>query len=106
MSLGHVDITRMPPVVRQDPNSVDTKFAKAIVTYFFRLGDDLTAIVTDSQTGPGLSDIAGDFPVDATGVIVRYCARWTPPPAPPPAPVHEPAAADRPRRSSRPANAP
>ena len=46
LSLGDVDTTRTPPVVRQDPNSVDTKFAKAIVTYFFRLGDDLAAIVT------------------------------------------------------------
>jgi integrase len=47
LSLGHTDITRAPPVVRQDPNSVDTKFAKAIVTYFFPVGDDFAAIVRD-----------------------------------------------------------
>lgn len=46
LSLGHVDISRTPPVVRQDPNSVETKFAKAIVTYFFPVGDDLAAIAT------------------------------------------------------------
>lgn len=46
LTLGHVDTTRTPPVVRQDPNNVDTKFAKAIVTYFFPVGDDLAAIVT------------------------------------------------------------
>jgi integrase len=47
LSLGHVDTTRTPLLVRQDPNSVDTKFAKAIVTYFFPVGDDLASIVTD-----------------------------------------------------------
>lgn len=46
LALGHVDISRAPPVVRQDPNSVETKFAKAITTYFFPVGDDLAAIVT------------------------------------------------------------
>ncbi|MBZ9939469.1 site-specific integrase [Mesorhizobium sp. BR1-1-16] len=45
LSLRHVDIARVPPVVRQDPNSVETKFAKAITTYFFQLGDDLDTIV-------------------------------------------------------------
>jgi site-specific recombinase XerD len=45
LSLSHMDTTRAPPVVRQDPNSVDTKFAKAIVTYFFPVGDDFAAIV-------------------------------------------------------------
>jgi integrase len=47
LSLGHMDTTRAPPVVRQDPNSVETKFAKAIVTYFFPVGDDFAAIVRD-----------------------------------------------------------
>jgi integrase len=46
LALGHVDTTRSPPVVRQDPNSVETKFAKAIVTYFFPIGDDLAGIIT------------------------------------------------------------
>jgi integrase len=46
LALNHVDTMRSPPVVRQDPNSVETKFAKAIVTYFFPVGDDLAEIVT------------------------------------------------------------
>ena len=45
LPLGCVDTTRSPPVVRQDPNLVETKFAKAIVTYFFPIGDDLTGII-------------------------------------------------------------
>ena len=47
LSLAHIDTAREPPVVRQDPNSVETKFAKAIVTYFFPVGDDFAAIVQD-----------------------------------------------------------
>ena len=46
LPLGCVDTTRSPPVVRQDPNLVETKFAKAIVTYFFPIGDDLAGIIT------------------------------------------------------------
>ncbi|WP_045837255.1 tyrosine-type recombinase/integrase [Hyphomicrobium sp. 99] len=45
LALGHIDTTRSPPVVRQDPNTVETKFAKAIITYFFPIGDDLAEIV-------------------------------------------------------------
>ena len=45
LALGHLDMTRSPPVVRQDPNTVETKFAKAIVTYFFPVGDGLAEIV-------------------------------------------------------------
>ncbi|MBP2150114.1 tyrosine-type recombinase/integrase [Xanthobacter flavus] len=44
LSLGHVDTSGKTPVVAQDPNSVETKFAKAIVTYFFPVGDDLADI--------------------------------------------------------------
>jgi integrase len=46
LSLGHVDMVHTPPLVRQDPNSVETKFAKAIVTYFFPVGEDFAAIIT------------------------------------------------------------
>jgi integrase len=45
LSLRHVDLTKSPPLVRQEPDRVETKFAKAINTYFFPLGDDLAEIV-------------------------------------------------------------
>jgi integrase len=45
LSLRHVDVTKSPPLVRQEPDRVHTKFAKAINTYFFPLGDDLKEIV-------------------------------------------------------------
>ena len=35
------------PLVRQEPDSVATKFSKSISTYFFPLGEDLTAIVIE-----------------------------------------------------------
>lgn len=47
LTLGDVDLTKSPPVVRQDPNRIDTKFAKAIVTFFFPVGDDFAAIVSE-----------------------------------------------------------
>jgi integrase len=47
LSLRHIDIERSPPLVRQEPDRVETKFAKAINTYFFQIGDDLKAIVAD-----------------------------------------------------------
>ncbi|MGX1307075.1 integrase [Amorphus suaedae] len=47
LSLGHVDTARTPPLVRQDPDTVETKFAKAIATFFFPVGDDLAAIAID-----------------------------------------------------------
>jgi len=45
LSLRHVDLTKSPPLVRQEPDRVQTKFAKSINTYFFPLGDDLKEIV-------------------------------------------------------------
>lgn len=47
LSLRDLDLTKSPPLVRQDPNRVETKFAKAIATYFLPLGDDLAAIVAE-----------------------------------------------------------
>nr|WP_281417087.1 tyrosine-type recombinase/integrase [Ancylobacter lacus] len=47
LSLRDLDLAKSPPLVRQEPNRVETKFAKAIATYFLPLGDDLAAIVTD-----------------------------------------------------------
>jgi len=41
LSLQHVDLTKSPPLVRQEPDQVDTKFSKNINTYFFPLGEDL-----------------------------------------------------------------
>ena len=46
LSLRHVDLSKSPPLVRQEPDRVDTKFSKSINTYFFPLGDDLQEIVT------------------------------------------------------------
>lgn len=45
LSLRHVDLAKSPPLVRQEPDRVETKFSKNINTYFFPLGDDLTNIV-------------------------------------------------------------
>jgi len=45
LSLRHVDLSKSPPLVRQEPDRVDTKFSKSINTYFFPLGDDLNALV-------------------------------------------------------------
>ena len=45
LCLRHIDISKSPPLVRQEPDRVATKFAKNINTFFFPLGDDLTAIV-------------------------------------------------------------
>jgi integrase len=45
LSLRHVDLSKSPPLVRQEPDRVDTKFSKNINTYFFPLGDDLAEIV-------------------------------------------------------------
>jgi integrase len=60
LSLRHVDPTKSTPLVRQEADRVRTKFAKAINTYFFPLGDDLKDIVvawiselqTDHLFGP------------------------------------------------------
>jgi len=60
LSLRHIDVSKSPPLVRQEPDRVDTKFAKSINTYFFPLGDDLRDIVlcwaeelqTDHLFGP------------------------------------------------------
>jgi integrase len=45
LSLRHVDLSKSPPLVRQEPDRVATKFSKSINTYFFPLGDDLRDIV-------------------------------------------------------------
>jgi integrase/recombinase XerD len=47
LSLLHVDLTKSPPLVRQEPDRVATKFSKNINTYFFNLGDDLIEIVAN-----------------------------------------------------------
>lgn len=46
LSLRHVDLSKSPPLVRQEPDRVATKFSKGIVTYFFPMGDDLARIVS------------------------------------------------------------
>jgi integrase len=45
LSLRHIDLSKSPPLVRQEPDRVDTKFSKSIITYFFPLGSDLQNIV-------------------------------------------------------------
>jgi integrase len=45
LSLRHVDLSKSPPLVRQEPDRVRTKFAKAIHTYLLPLDDDLKEIV-------------------------------------------------------------
>lgn len=47
LSLKHIDTSRDPVLVRQDPNEVKTKFSKAINTYFFPVGDDIRDIALD-----------------------------------------------------------
>ena len=47
LSLRHVDTTKLPPLVRQEPDRVETKFSKNIVTYFFPVGDDLRKIAVE-----------------------------------------------------------
>jgi integrase len=44
LSLKHIDTSRDPVLVRQDPNEVRTKFSKTINTYFFPIGDDIRDI--------------------------------------------------------------
>jgi integrase len=45
LSIRHIDLSKSPPLVRQEPDRVDTKFSKSINTYFFPLGDDLHDVV-------------------------------------------------------------
>lgn len=47
LSLRHVDLTKTPPLVRQEPGSVATKFSKAINTYFLPVGEDFKGIVAE-----------------------------------------------------------
>ncbi len=45
LKLKHIDITR--ELVKQEPNEVNTKFSKAINTYFFPVGNDMKQIAKD-----------------------------------------------------------
>ena len=45
LSLRHLNLAKSPPLVRQEPDRVETKFSKSINTYFFPLGDDLNGII-------------------------------------------------------------
>jgi integrase len=47
LSLRHIDLSKSPPLVKQEPDRVRTKFAKAINTHLLPLGDDLKEIVVD-----------------------------------------------------------
>jgi hypothetical protein len=43
----HIDMGKAPPLIRQEPDRVETKFAKNISTYFFPVGDDFRQIVAE-----------------------------------------------------------
>jgi integrase len=45
LKLKHIDLEKR--LVLQDPNEVNTKFSKRIDTYFFEVGEDITAIVVE-----------------------------------------------------------
>ena len=45
LSIRHLDLTKTTPLVRQEPDRVETKFSKSINTYFFPLGGDLNDMV-------------------------------------------------------------
>ena len=45
LKLKHINLEKR--LVMQDPNEVNTKFSKRIDTYFFEVGEDITAIVAE-----------------------------------------------------------
>lgn len=47
LRIKHIDLTREPILVRQEPDLVRTKFSKQILTYFFPVGDDFKSVVVD-----------------------------------------------------------
>lgn len=47
LCLRHVDIAKNPPLVRQEPDRVATKFSKSIVTYFFPIDENITQIAVE-----------------------------------------------------------
>lgn len=47
LRLKHVDLTRDPPLIRQEPDMVNTKFSKQIMTFLFPVGDDIKEIALD-----------------------------------------------------------
>lgn len=47
LRLRHVDVHCVSPLVKQEPDQVNTKFSKQILTYFFPVGDDIQAIALD-----------------------------------------------------------
>lgn len=47
LRLKHVDLSKSPPLVKQEPDLVKTKFSKQIFTYFFPVGDEIAQIAID-----------------------------------------------------------
>lgn len=47
LMLKHLDLDSNPPMVRQEPDKVKTKFSKQIITHFFPVGEDFEMIVRD-----------------------------------------------------------
>lgn len=47
LRLRHVDTVRDPVLIRQEPDMVNTKFSKQILTFLFPVGDDINEIAMD-----------------------------------------------------------
>lgn len=47
LRLKHIDLSQTPPLIRQEPDMVKTKFSKQIFTFFFPVGDEITQIAID-----------------------------------------------------------
>ncbi|MCK4945498.1 MAG: site-specific integrase [Alphaproteobacteria bacterium] len=47
LRLKHVDLTRNPVLIRQEPDMVRTKFSKQIFTFLFPVGDKVQAVALD-----------------------------------------------------------
>ena len=47
LRLQHIDLIRVPVLIRQEPDKVRTKFSKHILTFLLPVGDDIQAIALD-----------------------------------------------------------
>lgn len=47
LRLKHVDTARSPVLIRQEPDMVDTKFSKQILTFLLPVGEDIQAVALD-----------------------------------------------------------
>lgn len=47
LRLKHLDRTQNPPLIKQEPDAVKTKFSKHILTFMFPVGEDIQAIALE-----------------------------------------------------------